>query len=73
MELDFSRSGTPTNNTFVQSVNGCLRQDCFDAHWFLSPADAQSEAEERRRFITRATPQYTGIENPKEFARNYAC
>lgn len=28
MELDFSRFGTPTDNTFVQSFNGCLGQ-CF--------------------------------------------
>lgn len=31
--LDFSRSGKPTDNTFIESFNGEFRAD---AHWFTS-------------------------------------
>lgn len=38
--LDFSRPGKPTHNAFVESFNGRLRDECLNAHWFLSIADA---------------------------------
>jgi len=34
--LDFSRPGKPTDNAFVQSFNGRLRDECLNTHWFLS-------------------------------------
>ncbi|TXK26299.1 transposase [Ottowia sp. GY511] len=40
VELDFSRSGKPTDNAAVESFNGRLRQECLNAHWLLSLADA---------------------------------
>lgn len=43
VELDFSRRGTPTDNALVESFNGRLRQECLNAHWFLSLADARSK------------------------------
>ena len=36
--LDFSRPGKPTDNAFVESFNGRLRDECLNAHWFLSLA-----------------------------------
>ena len=41
--LDFSRPGKPTDNAFVESFNGRLRDECLNAHWFLSLADAKSK------------------------------
>ena len=38
--LDFSRPGKPTDNAFVESFNGRLRDECLNSHWFLSLADA---------------------------------
>jgi putative transposase len=33
--LDFSRLGKPTDNAFVESFNGWLRDKCPNSHWFL--------------------------------------
>ncbi len=41
VELDFSRPGKPTDNAGVESFNGRLRQECLNASWFLSLADAR--------------------------------
>ncbi|SFL02465.1 putative transposase [Celeribacter marinus] len=38
--LDFSRPGKPTDNAFIEAFNGKFRQECLNAHWFLSLADA---------------------------------
>ena len=32
--LDFSRPGKPTDNAFVESFNGRLRDECLNTHWF---------------------------------------
>jgi putative transposase len=31
--LDFNRRGKPTDNAFVESFNGCLRDECLNTHW----------------------------------------
>ena len=52
--LDFSRPGKPTDNAFVESFNGRLRDECLNTHWFLSLADARTKIEAWRRDYTRA-------------------
>ena len=52
--LDFSRPGKSTDNAFVESFNGRLRDECLNTHWFLSLADARAKIEAWRRDITRA-------------------
>jgi putative transposase len=44
--LDFSRPGEPTDNAFVESFNGRLRDECLNTRWFLSLADA-SQGQDR--------------------------
>ena len=34
--LDFSRPGKPTDNPFIESFNGSLRDECLNVHWFMS-------------------------------------
>ncbi len=41
--LDFSRPGKPTDNAYVESFNGRLREECLNANWFLSLEDAQGK------------------------------
>lgn len=41
VELDFSRPGTPSDNTVVEAFNSRLRQECLNEHWFLSLEDAR--------------------------------
>ena len=43
--LDFSRPGKPTDNVFIESVNGTVRVECLDQHWFLPLEDAQEKLE----------------------------
>lgn len=34
--LDFSSPGKPTDNAFIESLNGKFRAECLNAHWFIS-------------------------------------
>jgi len=39
--LEFSRPGKPTDNAFIESFNGSLRDECLNTHWFTDLADAK--------------------------------
>lgn len=68
VELDFSRPGKPTDNAAVESFNGRLRQECLNAHWFLSLADAQAKIEAWRRDYNESRPHSAlGWSTPAEF------
>ena len=43
VEMDFRRPGKPTDNARVESFNARLRQECLNAHWFLSLDDAKAK------------------------------
>ena len=43
--LDYSRRGKPTDNPFIESFNGSFRDECLNAHWFLSLQDATKKIE----------------------------
>lgn len=43
VELDFSRPGKPTDNAFIESFNGSLRDECLSVNWFLSLQNAQEK------------------------------
>ena len=45
VELDFIRPGKPTENAFIESFNGRLRQECLNECWFLSLEDARLKIE----------------------------
>ena len=52
--LDFSRPGKPTDNGFIESFNGRLRDECLDTHWFLSLEDARSKIGSKHCFEREA-------------------
>lgn len=54
--LDFSRPGKPTDNAFIEAFNGKFRQECLNAHWFMSLADAREKMETWRRFYNEDRP-----------------
>jgi putative transposase len=67
--LDFSRPGKPTDNAFVESFNGRLRDECLNAHWFLSLADARAKIEAWRRHYNESRPHTSlGWLTPNEYA-----
>jgi putative transposase len=41
VRLEFIRPGKPVENAFIESFNGRLRDECLNAHIFVSTADAQ--------------------------------
>ncbi len=43
--MDYSRPGKPTDNPFIESFNGSFRDECLNAHWFLSLEDAAEKIE----------------------------
>ena len=54
--LDFSRPGKPTDNAFIESLNGKFRAECLNAHWFLSLEDARRKMEDWRRDYNEHRP-----------------
>ena len=47
-KLDFSRPGRPTDNAYIESFNGSLRDECLNVNWFLSIEDARAKIESWR-------------------------
>ncbi|SER39188.1 putative transposase [Neolewinella agarilytica] len=54
--LDFSRPGKPTDNAFIESFNGSLRDECLNTNWFLSLEDAREKIESWRRDYNNFRP-----------------
>lgn len=68
VELDFSRPGKPTDNAFIEAFNSRLRQECLNATWFLSLADAREKIEAWRIDYNEHRPHSAlGNMSPKEF------
>lgn len=71
--LDFSRPGKPTDNPFIESFNGRLRQECLNQHWFLNLKDAAAKIEEWRKDYNHCRPHSSlGDRTPQEFAACFA-
>ena len=45
VRIAFSRAGKPTDNSFVESFNGSLRDECSNTHWFETLYEVQSVLE----------------------------
>ena len=71
VELDISRPGKPTDNARVESFNGRLRQECLNAHSFLSMDDARDKIAAWRTYYNESRP-HSALDwaTPAEFARN---
>jgi putative transposase len=54
--LDYSRPGRPTDNPFIESFNGSLRDECLNTNWFLSLEDARFKIESWRRDYNEYRP-----------------
>ncbi|MFL9151012.1 IS3 family transposase [Escherichia coli] len=69
--MDFSRPGKPTDNPFIESFNGSLRDECLNIHWFLSLEDAQDKLEKwRREYNHERTHSSLNDMTPAEFIRS---
>jgi putative transposase len=54
--IEHTRPGKPSDNAFVESFNGKIRDECFNEHWFLSIPDAQSKIEQWRNTYNEERP-----------------
>lgn len=70
--MDYSRPGKPTDNPFVESFNGSFRDECLNAHWFLSLEDAAEKIEAWRKDYNECRP-HSALNDltPAEFIARY--
>ena len=69
VQIDFSRPGKPTDNAFIETFNGSLRDECLNLHWFDNLAEAKRLIEAWRIDYNVSRP-HMGIGNipPREYA-----
>ena len=70
VKLDFIHPGKPTENGFIESFNGRLRDECLNVQQFLSLDDARDKIEAWRLDYNHDRPHSSlGHLTPSEFAR----
>ena len=69
VKLDFIRPSKPVENSYVESFNGRLRDECLNVEVFLDLADAQTTIEKWRRDYNEQRPHSALADRtPQEFA-----
>lgn len=72
--MDFSRPGKPTDNPFIESFNGSLRDECLNVHWFMSLEDARQKIETWRQDYNNFRPHSSLSDTaPALFARQFTA
>ncbi len=70
--MHYSRPGKPTDNPYVESFNGSFRDECLNAHWFLSLKDAKDKIEIWRKDYNEYRPHSSLKQlTPVEFIEQY--
>src|SRR5690606_42019328 len=66
--VDFSRPGKRTDNPYVESFDGEVRDECLSVNWFLSLEDAREKTENYRCEYNQFRP-HSSLDDltPKEF------
>ncbi len=68
VRLRFIEPGKPVQNAFVESLNGKLRDECLNLHWFRSLAHAREEITRWRHHYNAERPHSAlGYLTPLEF------
>ena len=69
MMLVISRPGKSTDNCFIETFNGSLRDECLNVHWFELMEEAKVKIEDWRRDYNETRPhQALGDRTPVEVA-----
>jgi len=72
IKLHFSRPGKPTDNAYIESFNGKLRDEFLNMNWFLNLKDLQDKAREWRDEYNNERPHSSlKMKTPKEFLESY--
>ena len=73
VRLRFIEPGKPVQNAFVESLNGKLRDECLNLHWFRSLRHAREEIERwRRHYNTERPHSALGYRTPMEVLTTHA-
>ena len=71
VQLYFIDPGKPTQNAYIESFNGRLREECLNLNWFTSLAEAQRIIEDWRVDYNERRPHSSlKYQTPEEFASN---
>jgi len=54
--LGFIQPGKPTQNAFVESLNGKFRNECLNQHWFKTIEEAREEIDDWRQHYNNKLP-----------------
>ncbi len=69
----FNQPGKPTQNAFVESLNGKFRNECLNQHWFRTIEEAKVEIDQWREHYNNVRPHSSlGYIPPVEFAKRAA-
>ena len=69
VRLRFIEPGKPVQNAFVESLNGKLRDECLNLHWFRSLRHAREEIERwRQHYNTERPHSAIGYMTPAAYA-----
>jgi putative transposase len=73
VKLAFIQPGKPTQNAFVESLNGRFRAECLNQHWFRSLEEAQEIIDAWRHHYNHERPHSTlSYMTPVAFAKRAA-
>jgi len=73
VHIDVSRPGKPTDNCFIESFHGSLRDECLNVNWFETIDEARVKIESWRVDYDESRPRQ-GLNDlaPVEYARKMA-
>lgn len=70
VQLDFIRSGEPSDKGFIESFNAHFRQECLSQHWFVDLEEAQGTVEAWRLDYNNRRPHSAlGNQSPAEYQK----
>jgi len=73
VKLAFIQPGKPTQNAFVESLNGKFRNECLNQHWFRSLKEAEWEINQWRYHYNHIRPHSSlGYTSPVAFKNKAA-
>lgn len=73
VRLGFIQPGKPTQNAFVESLNGKFRNECLNQHWFRTLDEARYEIDKWRQHYNHIRPHSSlGYLSPVVYAEKAA-
>ena len=73
VQLDFIRPGRPVENSYIESFNGRLRDECLNVEVFFTLADVRDKLEHWRQDYNQVRPHSALADHPPEtFAARWA-